>query len=769
MWKSKRIILLLFLISNLELISMSETSAFSDVDFMKMSLQELMDVKINSGNLTSMEMSKTPVSITIIDRDEIILTPARTLLDLLEIYVPGFTFSEHLFGPRLGLRGNMSDQNYSYQILLNGQDINLKSIYGAFFEIQNRNLSDIERIEIIRGPGSVTYGQGAIAGIINIIPKEYDDTEPFEASFGYDAMYRISNYSISTKYEGDNFKISFNGGISSSKGLENTQLFYIDRSHGYGFGYMGNDWGDKGLGSPVKKLYGDIDNNPEVKMYLVVEAPMDIKFSARYSNYGHYWLNQALQSQEGAAFPSMKGKLFASSLSKRSQLSDRANLKSSFEFSSANFRQTHLWQGSNLPIEHAAQLSNSFSENEFKLKTLLNYEFSDFVKAAGGAELSYFYWGPEWGMGDNTFLMSCQAPIRFAILDTSSKFYQFYGDDFATLADLPEAFNYSIFGEANIDLSKSIKLLLSARYDKNKFADGAFSPRLALIYEMNEQNTLKLIAQQSTRLPFAIDMYSEYYMDNSAEPEKLNGLELIYNCLLNKNFLVNTSLYYQSIKQVYWINENLYSGIVGRFDLIGLEADFKWLYGDNLALGGSYSFIKQLEWDPVYRDEGYLSDMGADSIEVVLNELGENRINNFPSHSIKLYTNIKLFDKFWLHLNGRLGFAYGQMDMPDMFKEAHDNFGSSQTKNEMSDIYDELVDNGYGQTSFTSSMSINWETFLQSQKVKFSLYFMNLLSYNHIRYAYQFWEYGNLRQYPRQVSFLEEGFNCGLNVRLSLK
>lgn len=47
--------------------------------------------------------------------------------------------------------------------------MNLNVNQGSFAEIFNRDLSDIQKIEIIRGPGSATYGPGAIGGVINII------------------------------------------------------------------------------------------------------------------------------------------------------------------------------------------------------------------------------------------------------------------------------------------------------------------------------------------------------------------------------------------------------------------------------------------------------------------------------------------------------------------------------------------------------------------------------------------------------------------------
>ena len=77
----------------------------------------------------------------------------------------------HGNGTRFGWRGIVSDRNFKYLLLVNGRCLNDRAIDGVKGEIDQWNLEDIHRIEIIRGPGSVTYGPGAIGGVINITTK----------------------------------------------------------------------------------------------------------------------------------------------------------------------------------------------------------------------------------------------------------------------------------------------------------------------------------------------------------------------------------------------------------------------------------------------------------------------------------------------------------------------------------------------------------------------------------------------------------------------
>ena len=137
-----------------------------------MSLNELMDVKIYvPGTITETNPLKTPASVTVITAEDIARTPARNILDLLEVYVPGAIYMNHSVGPVPGIRGILVDRPYKFLVNVNGINVNIKAHYGARLELLNWELSDIARIEVIRGPGSVTYGPGAIAGVINIYTK----------------------------------------------------------------------------------------------------------------------------------------------------------------------------------------------------------------------------------------------------------------------------------------------------------------------------------------------------------------------------------------------------------------------------------------------------------------------------------------------------------------------------------------------------------------------------------------------------------------------
>jgi outer membrane cobalamin receptor len=163
--KTGAMILFLAMVS---LLQAAETPAVAE-NVWDMSLEQLMNVNVRTAaTLTESNPHKSPSSVTVITAEDIAVTPARNLLDMMEIYVPGFIYMNHSIGPVFGIRGALVDRPYQYLVTVNGVNVNYKAHYGARLELLNWDLNDIQRVEIVRGPGSVTYGPGAVGGVINI-------------------------------------------------------------------------------------------------------------------------------------------------------------------------------------------------------------------------------------------------------------------------------------------------------------------------------------------------------------------------------------------------------------------------------------------------------------------------------------------------------------------------------------------------------------------------------------------------------------------------
>lgn len=69
-------------------------------------------------------------------------------------------------------------------VLIDGRSVYTPLFSGAFWEAQDVLLEDVERIEVIRGPGATLWGANAVNGIINVITKDARDTQGTVVKFG---------------------------------------------------------------------------------------------------------------------------------------------------------------------------------------------------------------------------------------------------------------------------------------------------------------------------------------------------------------------------------------------------------------------------------------------------------------------------------------------------------------------------------------------------------------------------------------------------------
>ena len=170
MRKSIFVLILLFVFaSGVPLSAKQEETTKSDI--YEMSIDELMEVEIETpATLTKTKPRLVPSAVTTITQEDIWSSNARSLYELLDIYVPNLQWMRHHWeADVMGLRGIISDRNDKYLLLVNGRVINDHTHFGALSERDLVLLKDIDHIDIIRGPGSALYGPGAESMVINII------------------------------------------------------------------------------------------------------------------------------------------------------------------------------------------------------------------------------------------------------------------------------------------------------------------------------------------------------------------------------------------------------------------------------------------------------------------------------------------------------------------------------------------------------------------------------------------------------------------------
>jgi iron complex outermembrane receptor protein len=133
------------------------------------SLEDLMNIEVTSVSRKEETLSRTPAAVFVIGRDDIRRSGATNIPDLLRM-APGVNV-ERIDANTWAISIRGFDSRYSDKILvlIDGRSIYSPSFSGVYWDQLDVPLEDIERIEVIRGPGGTVWGANAMNGVINII------------------------------------------------------------------------------------------------------------------------------------------------------------------------------------------------------------------------------------------------------------------------------------------------------------------------------------------------------------------------------------------------------------------------------------------------------------------------------------------------------------------------------------------------------------------------------------------------------------------------
>ena len=151
-------------------------------DLQAMSIDELANVDVWSVAKTRQPLSDAPASIYVIDHDDIVRSGATTIPEILrlapnlEVYQT--SASGYVVTAR-GFNGNPAAQSYANKllVLIDGRSVYSPLFSGVFWDMQDVLPDDIDRIEVVSGPGATLWGANAVNGVINIITKRPGETQ----------------------------------------------------------------------------------------------------------------------------------------------------------------------------------------------------------------------------------------------------------------------------------------------------------------------------------------------------------------------------------------------------------------------------------------------------------------------------------------------------------------------------------------------------------------------------------------------------------------
>lgn len=432
-------------------------------DLTGLNIEELARVRLSTASRHLDDPRKAPAAVTVISHDEIVRYGWRTLADLLRSVTGIYTAYDRTYS-YIGVRGFLESGDYNARVLLlvDGHRLN-ENIYdsasiGTDFPL---DLDLIDRVEVMRGPGSSLYGTDAELAVINVLTRRPDNQPTVEVSSQYESFLgRIGEISIS-KRAGE-MAMLFSGSLYRSNG--STKLFFPeydspDTNNGIANNLDGDRF-DHAFGVltrgrfRIEALYGTRDK-------IVPNAPYATNFN-----------DPASRSIDTRGYVDAS---YSHEFSTDTQLDLRAY------YDAYRFWGSYPYGGTNSP-DRSVQI-NDAAADWIGIESVLAHRLGRH-RVVGGVNAEYnlrvnqrnYYLGQPPFLDDNRQL---------------------------TLA--------AIFGEAEINPSPKFSMNLGGRADWFSQFGNAFSPRIALMYLPTPSSSIKYVFNRAFRAP---DPYDEFYVDN---------------------------------------------------------------------------------------------------------------------------------------------------------------------------------------------------------------------------------------------------------------
>lgn len=563
----------------------------SKEDFFEMSIEELMEVEIEStASLTGTSVRLAPGAVTTITQDQIRASSARSLFELLDIYVPNLQWiRQHQEADHLGLRGIVSDRDDKYLLLVNGRVMNERTHYGALSERDLVMLGDIHHIDIVRGPGSAMYGPGAVSMVINIVTdnaRTFTGTEITSRAGAveefYSGEYKHGRYSAQ-----DDAGLFLYFGVGKYLGADEydapvTHSIASRESDGPGEPGEGPGSPPPDPGGPPPAGLADLSINRDGETHRHL-PPMKLHVEATQGNWaiwGRYTRGGQQLTPDASAtifsppsgqetesvggYPYSWGYQQATGyVGYKKELREDLSLEAAFSYDLLDMER--VLNGT---------LRDAHREDELYAKVLLHWDVAPGHRLAFGSEFSHEEFGlPSLGWPDGDAVSS-------VLGDPMPR----WDTDMA-----------SILGEYQWTIHERWTTFLGARLDDHTYNHGMFSPRAALVHTPTDRDTWKLLWSRSIRANFAEETKSADLDGVSSKPEKLDSVELRFERRQNRwlDWAASAFVHYD-LELLNWSGRHVVP--VGTQREWGLEAEAVY-HTDRTRISVSHGFTKLYDFD----------------------------------------------------------------------------------------------------------------------------------------------------------------------------
>src|SRR5271168_4479612 len=150
----------------------------------QLSLEQLGDLEVTSRSKAPEQVWKTAAAVFVITQEAIRRSGASSIPEALRL-APGVEVQQISSDKwSIGIRGFGSRLSRAVLVLIDGRNVYTTLLAGTYWEVQDTVMEDIDRIEVLRGPGGTVWGPNAVDGVINIITKSSKDTQGTLISLG---------------------------------------------------------------------------------------------------------------------------------------------------------------------------------------------------------------------------------------------------------------------------------------------------------------------------------------------------------------------------------------------------------------------------------------------------------------------------------------------------------------------------------------------------------------------------------------------------------
>lgn len=488
-------------------------------DLASLSLEQLMDMRVDhvyGASRYEQKVTRAPASVSVITAEEIRRYGHATLADVLASVRSLYVSNDRNYS-YLGVRGFLrpGDYNSRVLVLIDGHRINDNLFDSGTIEREGMiEVELIDRVEVIRGPGSSMYGSSAFLGVINVITRRGGDLGGVELAADGES------------FEGLRARLSY--GEKLANGLD----VLASAAH-----YSSN--------GPQRLYFPEFDQrisedpraaNDGVAVGLDDEEAWNLFASARYGGFSL----SGLYVDRTKNVPTAP---FGAAFNARSWTWD--------ERAYVDVRHEHRFSD-----DLRMQTAVSVDEYRYAGKYPYNYadpeqtpEIIDWRDGTVGQWL-----GAEWQL--NARARDRHTLVVGASWRENIREFQYSYEDFDpplyTLSDERSSSTYGAFAQAEIELHPDLVLTGGARYDHYETFGGHLSPRAALIYGASPNSVLKALYGHAFRAPNPYELYynPEQQLRPTLEPEGIDTYELVYEHYLGERLRMSVSAYQYEVEDL---------------------------------------------------------------------------------------------------------------------------------------------------------------------------------------------------------------------------